>query len=204
VAGDTEHEEATMTTDDTPSGSGPTPYPSNDPAGSGWGPAPAGGSPIPPYGAQAQPQAWGQGNAAPPWGHGSAVPPWGQGAGYPPPVAPVGGKGMAIAALVLGIIALLTSITVVGGVLLGILAVVFGIIARRRAKRGEAAGRGMATAGIVTGGLGLLVAVALIVLGVSLLNSKSGQDLQSCLRNAGSDQARIQACDNHYADQIGG
>ncbi|WP_258562104.1 DUF4870 domain-containing protein [Nocardia africana] len=73
--------------------------------------------------------------------------------GYPPPPAggypgPPGqgtweqpkGKGLAITALVLGIIALLTCWTVLGGILFGLVALIFGIIATVKARRGTAAG----------------------------------------------------------------
>jgi heme/copper-type cytochrome/quinol oxidase subunit 2 len=114
------------------------------------------------------------------------------------------GNGMAVAALVLGILALVTCFTVVGGVILGILALVFGFIARGRAKRGEAAGGGMAIGGIVTGILGLVVAVALIALGASLLNSTSVKNLQTCLNNANGNQAAIQQCNQQFSRDLGG
>lgn len=123
--------------------------------------------------------------------------------GYPPPGAPVPhqrGGGMATAALVLGILALVTSITVIGGVLFGLLAIVFGIVAGRRAKRGLAPGRGRAVAGIVLGLLGLIISVALIAFGVSILNSPSGKNLQDCLKNANGNQSAIQQCQQQYVN----
>lgn len=68
------------------------------------------------------------------------------------------GKGLAIASLVFGIIAFLTGLIYVGGVL-GLLAVVFGIIALKKRQ-----GRGMAIAGIITGALGILGTIAAIIL----------------------------------------
>lgn len=118
------------------------------------------------------------------------------------PAAGRSGAGMATAALVLGILALLTSITVFGGIVLGLLAVIFGIIAARRAGRGEAAGRGRAVAGIVTGALGILLAVVLIAVGVSVLNTKSVKDLRSCLKDAGSNQTKVQQCEQQYKNQV--
>lgn len=113
------------------------------------------------------------------------------------------GSGMAVAALVLGILAIVLSFTVIGGIVLGLLAVVLGLIASGRAKRGQAAGRGMAIAGYVTGAIGVLLAVGLVVLGVSLLNSPSGKTLQKCLKNAGSDQAAVQRCNDQFRNDIG-
>lgn len=113
-----------------------------------------------------------------------------------------GGAGLAIAALVLGILALLTSITVIGGIVLGLLAVVLGFLALRKAKRGEAGGRGMAIAGIVTGALGLIIAVILVAVGASLLNSDSGKNLQSCLKDANGNQSAVQQCQQQFQNDI--
>ncbi len=113
-------------------------------------------------------------------------------------------SGLAIAALVCGVLALLSSWTVIGGILLGIVAVVLGFVALSKIKRGLAAGRGMAITGIVTGVLGAVLAIALIAVGVSLLNSDSGQRLQDCLADAGNDDAAIAQCQRQYQDDLGG
>ena len=107
------------------------------------------------------------------------------------------GAGVATTALVLGILALVTCFTVLGGIILGVLAAVFGFVALGRARRG-APGRGRAIAGIVTGIIGLVVAVALIAFGLSILNSPSGKNLQSCIKNANGSQAAVQQCDQQY------
>lgn len=114
------------------------------------------------------------------------------------------GAGMATAALVLGILALILCWTVVGGIVLGLLALIFGIIAARRAGRGEAPGRGRAIAGIVTGVLGLLLSIALIAIGVSIFNSGSGKTFQQCLQQAGNDQAARQQCAQQFQKSISG
>ena len=104
------------------------------------------------------------------------------------------GSGLAVAAMVLGILALLLCWTVIGGVLLGLLAVVLGVVASGRARRGLGEGRGMAIAGIVLGVLGLLISVALVVFGFSFMNGTSGKNLRDCLQNAGDDRAKVQQC----------
>ncbi|PWJ51211.1 protein of unknown function [Quadrisphaera granulorum] len=70
-------------------------------------------------------------------------------------------NGIGIAALVLGILALLSGFFVIGG-LFGLVAIVLGFIGTRRAKRGEATNRGMAITGIVLGALGVVGAVIAI------------------------------------------
>ena len=114
------------------------------------------------------------------------------------------GAGMAIAALVLGILAVLLCWTVVGGVLFGLIAVVLGAVASGRAKRRVAAGRGMAIAGIVLGLLGLLLSVALVVIGVSLFNSSGGKTLTECLQNAQGDQTKIDKCRQDFERDVQG
>jgi hypothetical protein len=136
------------------------------------------------------------------YGSYGGMPPAGQPAEPARPV--VGGGGMATAALVLGILALVTSFTVVGGIVLGLLAVIFGVIGLRRARRGLALGRGRAIAGIILGLLGIVVAAVVIAAGVSIFNSPEGKDLQSCLKNAGSDQSQLQKCQDEFKNKVGG
>jgi Domain of unknown function (DUF4190) len=107
-------------------------------------------------------------------------------------------NGPGTAALVLGILAVVLSWTVVGGIVLGILAVVFGFVGRGRVKHGEADNRRSATAGIVTGVVGIVLACGLIALGVSLLNSPAGKNLQQCLKNANGNKAAISQCNAQY------
>jgi hypothetical protein len=78
--------------------------------------------------------------------------------------ASVGGSqnGMAIAALVLGIVALVTMICDGFGLIPGILAIIFGVLARKQIGNREAQGWGMATAGLICGS----IAVGLVVLGI--------------------------------------
>lgn len=112
------------------------------------------------------------------------------------------GSGMAITALVLGVLALLSSWTVIGGILLGLAAVIVGLLALSRIKQGRAGGKAMAIIGIVTGVLGLAVSVGLIAIGASLLNSESGKNLQDCLENAGDDQQAQAECQRDFQDEL--
>ncbi len=161
-------------------------------------------------GSQSQGGHQGQGAYQAGQGGGYPAPPPGQG-GYPAQGpgqygyggAPMGRprNGLGIAALVLGILALLTGFFLLGG-LLGIIAIILGFIGRGRAKRGEATNGGMALAGIITGLLGLLITIGIIAAGVSVFNSKAGKDLQSCLKSAGSDQSAVQSCQDKFSKQI--
>lgn len=111
-------------------------------------------------------------------------------------------NGMGIAALVLGLFAVLLSWTIIGGILLGILALIFGLVGRSRAKRGEATNGGVSVAGAVVGVVGLLISVGLVVFGVSLINSPAGQDLRQCIEQSRGDAAAIQECEEEFRRDV--
>lgn len=77
-----------------------------------------------------------------------------------------GGRGLAIAALILGIVAILTTWFPVLGLpflLASLGAVIVGVIALVKARGGRAVGRGMALTGIVLGVLSILTSLAVHV-----------------------------------------
>jgi hypothetical protein len=162
--------------------------------------------PPPPGDPQDQPG----GYSYPPPGQQGAYPPPAQQGGYPPPgqqggyyqQPPRRGSGMAVTALVLGIIALLSCWTIIGGILFGLIAVVLGIVASRRARRGEAGGRGMAITGIVLGLLGLVLSVVIVVVIGAFWNSDSVQNYRECLEEAGTDQTALDECEDRFRDDV--
>lgn len=200
------------------SGQPPSGYdpPSGPAAGPGYGPpeqgqqsyGPPGGQPQdgqPPYGQGGYGQSgygqpgYGQPGGQP--GYGQPGGPGGYG-GYTGTARPR--NGMGIAALVLGVLALLGSIAVFPGLLLGVLAVVFGVIGRRRAKRGEATNGGLAIAGAVLGVLALLVSAVVAYLGLSLLNSPQGQQFQECIQRAQGDRVAAARCQEQFQRGVSG
>ena len=114
------------------------------------------------------------------------------------------GSGMAIAALVLGVLAVLSSWTVIGGILLGLVAIILGFIALSRAKRGQGGGKAMAIIGIIAGALGMVLSIVLISIGLSFLNSDTGKNLQECLQKAGNDEAAQTKCQREFEDDLQG
>lgn len=72
-------------------------------------------------------------------------------------------NGLAIAALVVGILALLSFFTIIGGLLLGLVAVVLGVMGLSKSKHMNGSGRGIAIGGIVTGVIGALLSLLLII-----------------------------------------
>lgn len=101
----------------------------------------------------------------------------------PEPVqeAPQGGKGMAIAAMVLGIVAIVLCCIWYISIPCGIIAIVLGILYNKKGTKS-----GMATAGIVCGIIGIvlvviifaLAAIGIAALGASGLNMNDLQNMQ--------------------------
>lgn len=118
-----------------------------------------------------------------------------------PPGPGGGSNGLAVAALVTGIAAVLLFWTAIGGVLLGIAAVVTGILGVRRARR-AAAGRGtMSLIGAVLGGLGLIGGVLVLMLGVAIWNSEEFGNLRECV-DAADTQEELDQCDRDFRDEV--
>ncbi|AQT80338.1 DUF4190 domain-containing protein [Mycolicibacterium litorale] len=122
-------------------------------------------------------------------------------AGYtPPPSGPRNGLG--IAALVIAIVALLSSFSVAGGIILGIVAVVIGFAGRSRVKRGEANNGGVALAGVVLGFLAIIVGLAFIAVWVGVFKEVGAGDYIDCLQNAGQNQSEIQKCADEFKQSV--
>src|SRR5437667_10047092 len=173
-----------------PGGGAFPPPPGGYPArpGGGYPPPPGSGSPPPPGGGAFPPPPGGGYGPPPPGGY--APPPgnWGGTGGYGPPppgYGPQQSKGLAVAALVLGIVGVLTFFLFVGG-LLGIVALVLGIVAIRQTRKGQAGGQSMAIAGTVLGGAAIVI-TAVYAIALSALFVKFGSqfsNFQDCLRHA--------------------
>ena len=99
-----------------------------------------------------------------------------------------------MAALVIAIVALVSSFSVAGGIILGIVAVVIGFAARGRVKRGEANNGGVALAGIILGFVAIIVGLAFIAVWVCVFKEVGAGDYFDCLQKAGSDQSQVQKC----------
>jgi hypothetical protein len=90
------------------------------------------------------------------------------------------GSGMAVAALVCGIIgAVIALIPILGifGIILGLLGLIFGLVGWSKARKGQAGGKGMAIAGAILGALAIVLGiVGLMIVGDAL--DQLDQDLQ--------------------------
>lgn len=112
------------------------------------------------------------------------------------------GKGLAITALVLGILALLSFWTIIGGVLFGLFAVIFGIIAMLKARGGRGGGFGMAVTGLILGLLSLIASVIFGIIGWNFFEDNGGKDFLDCVSNAGNDQSKIDQCQQDFNQRI--
>ena len=102
--------------------------------------------------------------------------------------------GWASRRCVLGVLAILLGVVLIGGVL-GVVAIGLGFAGRGRVRQGLATNRGVATAGIVTGFLGFLLSAAdrpaLVVGGLAIWHSNTVKDFRQCVS---SNQAQQAAC----------
>ncbi|WP_049362113.1 DUF4190 domain-containing protein [Rothia mucilaginosa] len=100
---------------------------------------------------------------------------YGQPAGYPY-AAPVTKKapGMALAAMILGIAAVLTGFLVFGA-LLGIAAIILGVLSLKKVKE-AGAGKAFALTGIITGAVSVLISICMLFVFISFY-----QTTQKCL-----------------------
>ena len=186
-----------MSQGSTPPGDGLPGQP--DDAARGYGQPTYGQGTQPTYGQQSQPS-YGQ-QSQPGYGqadygrqsYGQPTQP-----GYGPPASPYAPKrtnGVAIAALVLGIIGLLTFWVPILGLVLGLIALVLGIVGVRRGPNGK----GMAVAGIVLGTLAVIGGVIILVIGYFVLDvaqdcvaetgTESGPAFEQCIEDRATDVA---------------
>ncbi|NJQ04795.1 DUF4190 domain-containing protein [Streptomyces lonarensis] len=112
-----------------------------------------------------------------------------------------GSNGLAVAALVTGIAAVLLFWTAIGGVLLGIAALITGILGVRRARRAAAGRSTMSLIGAVLGGLGLIGGVLVLMLGVAIWNSEEFGNLRECV-DAADTQEELDQCDRDFQDEV--
>jgi hypothetical protein len=128
---------------------------------------------------------------------------------YPPPPMPYGDyapvvlrNGLGVAALVVGVLGIVASFTVVGGVILGVVAVVLGLVGRARVTRGEASNGGVALTGIVLGVIAIVAGLAFIQIWVTVFNEVGAGDYFDCLQQAGQDPDKVQQCSDQFRQSV--
>ncbi|MEI7915588.1 MAG: DUF4190 domain-containing protein [Mycobacteriaceae bacterium] len=127
--------------------------------------------------------------------------------GYPPPMpygdyTPAPRNGLGIGALVTAIVALVSSFSIIGGIVLGLVAVVLGFLGRARVKRGEADNGGVALAGIVLGVVAVIAGLSFIAVWVGLFKQVGANDYFDCLQQAGQDREKVQMCSDEFRSSV--
>jgi hypothetical protein len=103
-----------------------------------------------------------------------------------------GGSGLAIAALVLGIVSLVLFCFPKVGLPAAIIAIVLGAIARGKANRGEAGGKGMATAALALSIIAILLLAIAIVAG-GWAAKKFGPEFQKAMEQQMTQPSPVQS-----------
>ncbi|MGW7353991.1 MYXO-CTERM sorting domain-containing protein [Streptomyces sp. NPDC054784] len=119
----------------------------------------------------------------------------------PAGTAPSPRNGFGVAALVLGLLALVTFWTVFGGIALGVLALAFGVLGHRRKRRGEATNGTMALVGAVAGLLALLASSVMLIAGLTFFNSEEFKDYQDCADHADT-QSEREKCAEDFGEDV--
>ena len=104
---------------------------------------------------------------------------------------------MGIAALVLGVLALVFSWTILGGFIFGVLGVVLAVIHNARVRQQRATGRGMGVAALVLGIIGIAISAILFAVGAWLFGTRS-ENYLDCVNNANGNQQEIRRCVDRY------
>jgi Domain of unknown function (DUF4190) len=110
----------------------------------------------------------------------------------PAPGQSQGRSGIAVAALVLGIISIPLCLLTWIDTIVAILAIVFGAVGIAKTKHGQARGRGLAVGGLATGVVGLLASIAVLV-GFVLFAVNEAQDCRAKLGHEPS-QRELSQC----------
>jgi uncharacterized membrane protein len=111
-------------------------------------------------------------------------------------------SGLAIGALVCGILALLSSWTIIGGIVFGIVAAVLGFIAVNKVNKGTASGKGMGLTGAILGILGIIAAVIVIFAIGAFWKSTGVGDYVDCINDAGNSTSEQQKCDEEFNKRV--
>jgi ABC-type dipeptide/oligopeptide/nickel transport system permease component len=99
------------------------------------------------------------------------------------------GKGLGIASMVCGIVAVVFCWTIYLSIICGIVALVLGIIALVK----KAEGKGMPIAGVVTGAIGLVISVVILILGIVAAN-KIADAVESVTTDEAWSELEVDAC----------
>ncbi|MGV0434144.1 DUF4190 domain-containing protein [Corynebacterium ureicelerivorans] len=121
--------------------------------------------------------------------------------GYEPEPGRQQTNGVALAAMILGILALLGLVFILPGFILGLIALILGIMGVRRANAiaGPGARRGMAITGIVTGAISLILSALMLIFGFSVAKQLVDDGVFEACEQYQDDDEQLQAC---FEDEV--
>ena len=116
--------------------------------------------------------------------------------GYAPEPGRQQNNGIALAAMILGILALLGLVFILPGFILGLIALILGIMGVRRANAiaGPGARKGMAITGIVTGAISLILSALMLIFGFSVAKQLVDDGVFEACEQYENDDEQLQAC----------
>lgn len=116
--------------------------------------------------------------------------------GFEPAPTQQRNNGVALAAMILGILALLGLVFVFPAIILGIIALVLGIMGVRKASsiQGPGARKGMAITGIVTGAIALILSVLMFIFGFSIAKQLMDDGVFETCEQFQNDNEKFQTC----------
>lgn len=116
--------------------------------------------------------------------------------GYAPEPGVQQNNGIALAAMILGILALLGLVFILPGFILGLIALILGIMGVRRANAiaGPGARKGMAITGIVTGAISLILSALMLIFGFSVAKQLVDDGVFEACEQYQNDDEQLQAC----------
>ena len=121
--------------------------------------------------------------------------------GYEPEPGRQQTNGVALAAMILGILALLGLVFILPGFILGLIALILGIMGVRRANAiaGPGARKGMAITGIVTGAISLILSALMLIFGFSVAKQLVDDGVFEACEQYQDDDEQLQAC---FEDEV--
>lgn len=121
--------------------------------------------------------------------------------GYEPEPGRQQTNGVALAAMILGILALLGLVFILPGFILGLIALTLGIMGVRRANAIASPGarKGMAITGIVTGAISLILSALMLIFGFSVAKQLVDDGVFEACEQYQDDDEQLQAC---FEDEV--
>jgi hypothetical protein len=121
--------------------------------------------------------------------------------GYPQPVAGPR-NGLGTTALVLGVVAMVSTWSVIGGLIFGIAATVLGFLAYRRVKNHQADNGAIAISGLVLGAVAIVVSLVFIPIWSGFFDEVGYSDYSKCMSEAGQNPTAVNACLMQFQSRI--